>query len=291
MVAGMPSFTMVKVSPMIKSLARAFADGEPIVEVRRKLYEHYTTLNSRNTAMAHVRKLLREWNIEPPSSFVLSAAESNAFKMGLTRRVIEKNEDCIEVSNPRALLEAVWAKLAGVDASTSVPTIATLLLLVSGRRTGEIVNARSSFTSAEGDYFCRFEGQLKKRQVERGGGYDIPLLCRSDLFLHSLAFLRERQASERVPVAQLSSEEVTARYSMAIGIEVKRLKLPARKPHDLRAVYLALVDACFTTRLSRTRLAMRVLGHCGMHSSNSYMHVRLTGSVDPYTHAFGEVTI
>eukprot|EP00966_Prymnesium_polylepis_P302143 6980583-Prymnesium_polylepis.1 len=108
--------------------------------------------------------------------------------------LISKQEELLHVRNA-----ATWIQCAIVAARTStpdmsIPRLALPLLLLSGRRTSELLNGKSTFEATERPTTCIFKGQIKKRGND--APYEIPLLCDFATFTHALNVLRLKQCGE-----------------------------------------------------------------------------------------------
>jgi hypothetical protein len=144
-----------------------------------------------------------------------------------------------------------------------VVDLALALMLLTGRRTCEILNGTSVF-EAVGAHALRFDGQAKRRGV--GGAYVVPSLAPAEAVVAAIARLRARQGH-----ATLSNAATSRRYQGTLSRRVKARWPEVGCPHGLRGVY-----ACAALRLfdfgdaSDAYAAMSVLGHRGVHESLVY---------------------
>lgn len=222
-------------------------------------------------------------------SFALTRFESLELKKNQEASLILKNESVITVPNAGRVLKRIEELLESAVMVERTAALVIALLIVSGRRTSEILNGRSVFEPVPGDERAtRFTGQLKKR--EGGGSYVIPLLVRYETFVRALKEVRRRQGG-----AEMSNREVTRQYSMPLKRELLRcekgwsaVKLPRMKAHDLRSLYMAFVWSLFECEHTFPRTSMHCLGHVSLAESLSYANVRVEG-VDE--NCFGPLTL
>lgn len=222
-------------------------------------------------------RALASLQLSPPG-FGLDEADTQRIKQQQKQRQIARNEQMIEVA-AEPLLDRALHLLQTSTRADSVSRLALPLLLVSGRRMGELLNGRSKFEHV-GERCVRFTGQLKCGG--RTPPYEIPLLCSAELFLRNVVRLRWKQGD----VSHLDQSDVTARYEPALREALGELLGVPTKLHGLRAIYLAFVYATYATKFTLQRVAMQVLGHQSLGESNSYNFIRLT-QLGKYEQAFG----
>ena len=232
---------------------------------------------------------LREVQLLPSNmtSFCLTKFETHQLKLKQEASLLQKNETLIVVPNAASLLHKVRSLLESADHVSSEATLAIALLIVSGRRSSEILNGKSTFQPVAGqETAARFTGQLKKH--EEAAPYVIPLLVPYTTFASALGVLRRRQAG-----AVLSNRECNAEYAMPIKRELIRcergrgpLALPKVKAHDLRSLYISYVYHMYHCSTTFARVAMQCLGHVSLLESHSYSNVRLEGC-EQLTNALG----
>ena len=137
-------------------------------------------------------------------TFVLSKQVHEHLKRKHEASIVSKNERILYVKTD--IIDTCVTLLKSATVKSSYPKIAIPLLLLSGRRTSEIMNGLSTFTHVPGDVrMCTFRGQLKKRGTAEV--YTIPLLCDWDTFARGISILREKQGCEK-----LGSIECKRRY-------------------------------------------------------------------------------
>ena len=208
----------------------------------------------------------------------LARAETKECKRLGAAATLHKNRRLRRVDG-RALLAAARAA-ADRPAEAEPCVLALSLLLLCGRRTCELVSARSELLP-EGDFAMRFTGQAK-----RGGGaaaYTVPVLHRAGAIAEAVRVLRARLAAAPPPEEedadarrrQLTEHQANSRrfqswFGRALGAHA--VFGQAGRVHALRGVY-----ACMCARLfewdddySDAYIAMGVLGHAGLHESLSY---------------------
>ena len=151
-----------------------------------------------------------------------------------------------------------------------IERLALPLLLLSGRRTTEILNGKSAFCVATParPTTCVFAGALKKRG--HGVPFEIPLLCDAATFGHGLAALRQAQQHE-----QLSEGACHDRYAHALATALPSLFPWAPTVHTLRSAYAAYVFQYYACDCTFNRACMRALGHEKLDVSLAYASVKL----------------
>ena len=190
--------------------------------------------------------------------------EMRACKTLGIRSTLEKNRRRVCVSGRALLADA--RRIVASPSSHDLLDVAMALMLVTGRRTCEVLNGRSSFDALD-DHALSFAGQAKKRG--RAEAYHIPTLAPTNDILKAFDDLRLRQDAQ-----QLTNAKTSLRYQRPLS-----LRLAARAPlwsqvgciHGLRGTY-----ACMCLRLfdwgdaSDAFVAMCILGHRGVQESLVY---------------------
>ena len=190
---------------------------------------------------------------------------------------LRRNESMIVVDNGDGMLQKLQDLARRAD-RISIPALILALCGLSGRRFAEIVNGRSTFSRVDHTkYGCRFTGQLKKPQsAVRAGYYDIPLLAPFRVFQSALSVLRKRQRQDDPGFQKKSNAAATTRWQPRARLEVAKLFDSLRRPHDLRALYAAMVHQAFDFgAVTFNRVAMQVLGHSSLAQSLAYNTVLL----------------
>jgi integrase len=174
----------------------------------------------------------------------------------------------------------------------TIAQLAVTLLLVSGRRSAEILNGRSVFAPrADSHFHAQFRGQLKKQG--NAAAYTIPLLVPFNVFAQALQILRQKQSAAGISPVKLSEEAVHSKYQKRVAsvLDERRItgflpSLPLSDatcnrhltPHDLRAIYVALVQKMFCCDYEFPQVAKLVLGHKSVTESLHYQTVRVLAS-------------
>ena len=148
-----------------------------------------------------------------------------------------------------------------------VARLALPLLLLTGRRTTEILNGASRFAPAR-PTTALFAGALKKRGASHA--FEIPLLCDCATLAHALGALRAAQGHE-----QLGARECNNKYQKLLNAAVGDYFPMVRSVHELRAMYAAYAFHLYRCDATFNRCAMRILGHEKLEVSLSYNHVVL----------------
>lgn len=200
----------------------------------------------------------------PPNVYALRAsrAEVREVKRLSARGAVEKNRTRRRVDG-RALLSAARARLSEHDDPID---LALALMLLTGRRTCEVLNGTSTF-AVEGEYALRFGGQAKRR----GGAhnalpYVIPTLAPAARVAEAWHTLRALQGH-----VALSNAATSRRYQGTLSRRVAATWPQVGCAHGLRGVY-----ACMALRLfdwgdaADAYVAMGILGHRGLHESLVY---------------------
>jgi hypothetical protein len=141
--------------------------------------------------------------------------------------------------------------------------IAIPLLLLSGRRSTEIMNGKSEFMPSARSTTAFFKGQLKRRGADTV--YEIPLLCDYTIFAYGISVLRAKQRGE-----QLEANVCNNRYHKMLNTEAVRLCPQAKTAHALRGMYAAYVFHLYFSNWSFNKSIMRILGHDELNVSLSY---------------------
>lgn len=219
---------------------------------------------SDDTLRSHLASLPPKW---PDNVYRLKPTrkQMKECKRLSARSAIEKNKSRIRVDG-RCLL-ATARHTISTQASHSLATLAFAIMLLTGRRTCEILNGRSRF-EPEGEYSLCFTG-IAKRKGTKGNTIVIPVLARSQAICDTIDHIRGRQ-KKRV----LDNKAVSSRYQSLLGrtLAEQHPWKQCKRVHGLRGVY-----ACMALRLfewkddaSDAYVAMCILGHTGLHESLVY---------------------
>lgn len=177
---------------------------------------------------------------------------------------IRKNQSRVRVCG-REMLRRARHIIQTCDGQNLV-NLAFALMLVTGRRTCEILNGRSQF-QVHNEYSVLFTGIAKRRG--RTSTILVPVLARADAVCHAVTSLRTLQKN-----TCLSNRETSLRYQSLLSRHL--MDEPpwkeCKRVHGLRGVY-----ACMALKLFRWEgdasdayLAMCILGHTGLQESLVY---------------------
>jgi hypothetical protein len=178
--------------------------------------------------------------------------------------VVRKNKKRVRVHGRKLL---ATARCALSDAGKNgLVELAFALMLVTGRRTCEILNGRSCFKKV-GDYAVSFCGVAKRR------GYAptiiIPVLAPANVVCSAIDVLRELQKN-----ITLSNMRVSTRYQSLLcrNLVNKQPWNQCVKVHGLRGIYACMALQLFRWEddASDAYVAMCILGHTGLHESLAY---------------------
>ena len=257
------------------------------------------SLTSLHSCMTKVRAAVVESGHAPESmeTFKLSRKEVVSLKQAQEAARLVKSDHVLVIPEFAKLLRTVEALLDSAQPTDSNARLVIPLLIASGRRLTEICSPRSIFTATEHPRACRFCGQLKRKDAA-GGSYVIPLLVPFATFAKGLAAFRSKQFSftndkrrAKTNVVLLTNAQVRTRYNfpLQVALEANRVvTLPRCHIHDLRALYASAVWLLYTSDCAFNRVLMKVLGHCALQDSLSYIHCRLE-DIESLQHAFGQL--
>ena len=185
------------------------------------------------------------------------------------RSAMRKNREGVRVDG-RALLAYARDVVARPQAR-SLPTLAFALMLVTGRRTCEVLNGHSCVVP-DGEYFVRFVGQAKRRTAP-DTPLRVPVLERADVVAAALAALRRMQGDG----VRLTNQQTTRRYQSLLSrsLAADDVWRPCRRVHGLRAIYASMALRLFDWAAvdpppSPSYVAMSILGHVGLSESLVY---------------------
>ena len=220
--------------------------------------------------------------------FVLTKEETLSLKRHREDALLTKNDQLI-VFDLTKLLESCTAMLETATPSQTFARLILPLCVASGRRFGEIVNGRSTFTPTAHSHQALFAGQLKKRTPQ--APYTIPLLVPYATFAKGLAALRAKQGNS---VANLTTTQATHRYQPNAQRALENGGLPGIPQtchiHDLRSIYTASVGELFDSPVAPPRMAMKILGHETLLDSLAYASARAE-NVGSLHHSLGPLTL
>ena len=285
----------------LRDCAKRLDEGEDGASVLELMKQRYTTLGCLSSKASLVRRLcspteeyvsavdkaiqsdpqlssLRQSLLEgrtvvrdvPPrlgenaSTFKLTRGEVKACKRKASLQRIVKNSRQ-KTFHARGMLASA-RRIVREHASHGLLDVAQALMLLTGRRTCEVMNGVSSVRE-HGAYCLSFEGQAKKRG--RGGpssSYLIPCLEEAKVVCEAWEGLRKK-TKER------TNEETSRRYQSELRRSDLRTKewVEVTKTHQLRGLY-----SCMCVRLfewggrAPAYVTMCVLGHTNLDESLVY---------------------
>lgn len=244
--------------------------NRPLADVLRLLRSTYTTPCSLRTAVSNVRSTYKIKYGEDAPLLPIGEDTHRECKRLSRRNALKKNSAMLNIDGD-ALLQYARHTLRHTD-EADMYAIALALLVVTGRRTSEIMNGKSKFELVrDRKYVAIFHGQLKtKRQV----AYAIPLLASIQRVREGLQALRLKQG-QRSKRSPKSNRGVSSKYQS--GLRQYALKKPIfsklNKLHDLRGIYATMTYRSITWGRSQptpTMATMRFLGHQDLKDANVY---------------------
>lgn len=245
--------------------------------------------NARAAAGSRLAALLQRLPHRLPNNVYglrVTHAEIKECKRLGVRQALVKNRTRVSVDG-MGLLRAARANVARPEETRNVATLALALMLVTGRRTCEVLNGVSTF-AREGEYVLCFSGQAKKRARvddacvddsvdecvddavdECAEAYSIPTLAPASQVIAAFEVLRQKQRW-----AVHTNRETSLKYQAWLGQTLRDGGAPwsaCGHAHALRGLY-----ACMAVRLfdwgdaSDAYVTMSILGHAGLHESLVY---------------------
>ena len=207
------------------------------------------------------------------ASLKLSLTELRALEEGREAVLLRKQGKLIHVHHAEQwLLHAIYlARQSTVEMPIS--RLALPLLLLSGRRTTELLNGKSTFLPTPRLTAALFIGQIKKRG--ESAPYEIPLLCDYNTFAFALGVLRAKQG-----YSLLDPKACNVRYASILNETTSRIFPMSEKAHSLRSMYAAYVYHLYDHTTTFNEVTMRILGHETLSVSLSYNNVVLHGAGD-----------
>jgi hypothetical protein len=208
------------------------------------------------------------------NDFVLAKAESFKIKRRAATRLREKNANIINVPGGEALLAHLTSILDNASPTDSFAVLLCALAAVSGRRSCELLNGKSTFEPvANKPTLALFTGQLKTKS-ETPHPFVIPLCCTFTSFTRGLEALRAIQARDG-GVAQFTNAEVTDKYRW---VSVRAIPALAQLPNikTLRSLYIMFVfDNLYDCPWSFNETACVCLGHRELTESLHYAGLKV----------------
>lgn len=225
-------------------------------------------LTSKRRSITRYRTAIKE--IDPNHTALqflkLGYHEARSYKAGYKKQIKA------EQSNLKPLdADAMILKADELLQSDSYIALALGLMLLSGRRSTEILKTASFEPATE--YSVIFSGQLKTKGSENAQTqpYEIPLLIEADRFI--AAFNRLRQLKD---LSGLSNDEVNRRCAKGLSDMVKKhfwQLVPGVTAKDLRAAYATIAESLYNIdTVSADVFFATVLGHSedDLNTAQSY---------------------
>ena len=230
-------------------------------------------------------KALSRMQFLPEKVLLLKLTETElvSLKRKRERNLISKQESLLHVYKAGDWLQYAVYLAQTSTKEMSFPRLALPLLLLSGRRTTEILNGKSSFLPLPSQTTTTFFiGQIKNRGNDQN--YAIPILCEYNVFAYAMSVLRSKQDGEI-----LDSANCNNRYQSMLDKEAGRIFAFISNVHQLRSAYASFAYHLYKSDVTFNRAIMRMLGHQDLALSLSYNCCKLhdleglppTGSFGP----------
>lgn len=283
----------------LRQCAERLDGGEAAEGVMRDVRARYSTIRCINVKTCLIRKLCRlnadfvrmadgdadilSGSRPPPEGFPprypqnvedfkITRRELKDCKRLATRSALEKNKKMLRVDGRELLCvcrEEVDAVVAGIRCVG--PVLVLSLMLLTGRRTCELVNGRSSLT-AVGEHAVFFSGQAKRRGVK--GAYNVPCLHRADAIVAAFSSLKGWLTPPRPREGVTANQTVSQMYQSWIRRTMLQHPVLCQvgKVHALRGLYARMTYRLFDWGgdFSEAFVVMQVLGHAGLGESLVY---------------------
>ena len=215
---------------------------------------------------AQARDLLRQLPPRLPSNvraLRITRDETKQCKRLAAKAEVDKNRKLRRV-DARAMLARARADIARENSSFWELVMA--LLLLTGRRTCELLNGSSVFEDVGEEYRMRFGGQAKRRGDD--DAYIVPVLAPVEQILRALTRLRSEQG-----FVVMGNRETSVRYqsSLRVALLADPLWKACKCVHGLRGVYVCASQRLFDWQdASPAFVAMHIIGHRGLKESLVY---------------------
>jgi hypothetical protein len=243
----------------------------PLVQMTRVQREHTydpTWSAGAEAALASLRLLpdnLRALKLSPSELVSLKRTRDGA--------LVRKQESLLHVHHAGEWLQYAVALANESAVEMSFARLSLPLLLLTGRRTTEILNGKSTFAPTPRPTTCLFTGAIKKRGAA-SPPFEIPLLCEYEVLARALHVLRAKQGGEQLEPAACNNRYHRRLNGVGLFPFVSHV-------HQLRAVYAAFAYRLYACDVTFNRAAMQMLGHEKLEVSLSYNAVVLHGLAGP----------
>lgn len=226
-----------------------------------------------------VQRVFAELRLLPDNfeTFRVKDVETERCKRTSETRLLRK--DVFVVNDAYNMLQYAKAVLEKPGVFNIQEVIAALLF-VSGRRTTEILNCRSTFEPMAHGYRhgCAFSGQLKTNHNVNTMTYTIPLIVPFSVFINGLDAVRNWQ-KPTANIKALTNRQVSRRYQPNLQRHLAEhgfAGVLGIRPHLLRAIYMRFVLEMFDWgKRTERRVAKYCLGHSSSQHQQHYDHVEL----------------
>ena len=151
-----------------------------MVDAQRKHRKEKTWSEGAEAALASLQLL-------PLNLALLKLSQEELLSLESAREatLLDKQQDLIHVHGAHQWLLYAIQLARTCKVTDSFARIALPICLLTGRRTTEVLNGKSTFLPTLRPTVCLFTGQLKKRGGE-APPYEIPLLCDIDTITHAM---------------------------------------------------------------------------------------------------------
>lgn len=292
----------------LRECAKRLDEGESGESVLEDMRLRYTTLRCLDVKACLVRKLCTnrddDGNLASNARALCLPREQKRECKRLARTsALRKNREALKVDG-RRLLAAAREGVESVLGGEALPSLSLVLslMLLTGRRTCEVVNAKEGDFRCAGEHVVLFRGQAKRRRRvrpkaeggveeeegenkrgreeevggERGGAeeYAIPVLHPAERVLAALArardFLSPPKEVEGVSRHQMASQKYQS--NLRKSLLAHPVFSQVGRVHSLRGVYAKMAYALFDWDgdYSEAYVVMAILGHAGIQESLVY---------------------
>jgi len=216
-----------------------------------------------NEYMCEKKHLLLPENVR---NVHITSDEYKLVKKNRTESLIHRHENALYIDGTQ-LIRHCETMLS--DSNIGMYELILCLLVVSGRRTTELLNGKSEFKKIH-EYGCEFKGQLKTKREKI---YNIPLLVKYDVFANGLRLLKSMQSNVKT-----TNKLVSQTYQSGLGQHLHKHKIfgPAKKVHTLRGIYGKLVFKMFECYpYTEISIVQQCLGHVKLEEALAYVALQV----------------
>lgn len=197
--------------------------------------------------------------------FRLSRKDVIQCKKEQAKAALQKNSKCTRVDG-RSLLEFARKQ---IDKNDKSPLTILAIMLLTGRRTCEILNPNSAFEKVS-RYEIMFIGQAKKKKKTK---YQIPVLYESSKVINSIQFLRTWiNVCDKNHMT--TNQALSTKYQSWLSRNLSSHPIfnQVGHPHSLRGIYAKMAIRLFDWDGDYTEayIVMNILGHASLQESLVY---------------------